>query len=192
MATRISESNHASLHTSKSDDAPTTVAREEIVSTDPATGEELGRVAVCTPAEVSRAVARARAAQQNWAALSFRERGRIVLAARSLVLAEMDEIANLISRESGKPAAEAISMEIVPTLDLMQFFARRTARLLKRERVPVGLYELMGRTSHIEYRPVGVVGIISPWNFPWAIPLGEVVMALMAGNGVVLKPSELT
>ncbi len=192
MATRISESDSASLPTATTENAPSAVAREEIISSDPATGEELGRVAVWTAAEVVRAVARARAAQRSWAALSFRERGRIVLAARALVLAEMDELAHLISRESGKPAAEAISMEIVPTLDLMQFFARRTARLLKRERVPVGLYELMGRTSHIEYRPLGVVGIISPWNFPWAIPLGEVVMALMAGNAVVLKPSELT
>jgi succinate-semialdehyde dehydrogenase/glutarate-semialdehyde dehydrogenase len=112
--------------------------------------------------------------------------------ARAVLLEEMDEVARLISREAGKPAAEALAMEVVPTLDLMQFFARKTERMLRPEKLDIGLYRFMGRTSHITYRPLGVVGIISPWNFPWAIPLGEVVMALMAGNAVVLKPSELT
>ncbi|HEX2268260.1 MAG TPA: aldehyde dehydrogenase family protein, partial [Pyrinomonadaceae bacterium] len=101
-------------------------------------------------------------------------------------------IAQLISRETGKPPAEAISMEIVPTLDLMHYFAHHTERMLKRERIGLGQYGLMGRSSYIFYKPLGVVGIISPWNFPWATPLDEVVMALMAGNAVVLKPSELT
>jgi succinate-semialdehyde dehydrogenase/glutarate-semialdehyde dehydrogenase len=74
----------------------------------------------------------------------------------------------------------------------MQFFARRTEKLLRPERLNIGQYGLMGRSSKIIYRPLGVIAIISPWNFPWAIPLGEVVMALMSGNAVVLKPSELT
>lgn len=164
----------------------------EIISYDPATGEELGRVAVATANEVARAVERARAAQAAWAGLTYAERGRVVLRARAAVLDEMDAIAELISRESGKPVAEALMMELVPTLDLMGYFARRTARLLKAEKIDIGQYALMGRSSRIVYKPLGVVGIISPWNFPWAIPLGEVVMALMAGNAVVLKPSELT
>lgn len=167
-------------------------AAREIISYDPATGAEVGRVAVASAEQVAQAVARARAAQVAWAALSYRERGRVVLRAREIVLAELEEIAGLIAREAGKPVAEAMAMELVPTLDLMQFFARRTARLLRAEKINIGQYGLMGRTSHIKYRPLGVVGIISPWNFPWAIPLGEVVMALMAGNAVVLKPSELT
>lgn len=165
---------------------------DEIISRDPATNEEIGRVPVASAAEVAQAVARARAVQQSWSALSFQERGRIVLRARRIVLDEVDAIAELISRESGKPTTEALMMELVPTLDLMQYFARRTKRLLKPERIDIGQYGLMGRSSRIVYRPLGVVGIISPWNFPWAIPLGEVVMSLMAGNGVVLKPSELT
>ena len=83
-------------------------------------------------------------------------------------------------------------MEIVPTLDLMHYFAANTKQLLKRKRVGLGQYNFMARTSYIVYKPLGVVGIISPWNFPWATPLDEVVMALMAGNAVVVKPSELT
>jgi acyl-CoA reductase-like NAD-dependent aldehyde dehydrogenase len=183
MATQITETETA---------AATTNVRREVISYDPATDEEVGRVPLSTAGDVSRAVARAREAQKSWAALSFRERASVVMRARALVLEELEEIASLVSRESGKPAAEAISMEVVPTLDLMQFFARKTARMLRPERISIGLYNLLGRTSTIEYRPLGTVGIISPWNFPWAIPLGEVVMALMAGNAVVLKPSELT
>jgi len=171
---------------------PTTATTAEIVSYDPATGQEIGRAPSVTAEEVRRAVARARAAQGEWAARSFAERGRVVLRAREIVLAGMDQIASLISRESGKPVAEALAMELVPTLDLMRYFAHRAGRLLKPEKLDLGQYNLMGRSSEIVYRPLGVVGIIAPWNFPWAIPLGEVVMALMAGNGVVLKPSELT
>jgi succinate-semialdehyde dehydrogenase/glutarate-semialdehyde dehydrogenase len=165
---------------------------DQIISRDPATGEEVGRVPNLSAAEVAAAVDRARVAQGAWASLGFDERARTVMRARAIVLEEIDEIATLISRESGKPVTEAISMEMTPTLDLMQYFARNTEELLRPEKIDIGQYGLMGRSSRIVYRPMGVVGIISPWNFPWAIPLGEVVMALMAGNAVVLKPSELT
>ena len=171
---------------------PARITGAEIISRDPATGEEIGRVALTMPEEVARAVDRARAAQTAWAGKSFHERGRVVMNARKIILKELEEIALLISRETGKPAAEAIAMEITPSLDLMQYFARKTESLLQRERISIGLYGWMGRTSYLVYKPVGVVGIISPWNFPWATPLGEASMALMAGNPVVLKPSELT
>jgi succinate-semialdehyde dehydrogenase/glutarate-semialdehyde dehydrogenase len=114
------------------------------------------------------------------------------LRARKIILKELDEIALLISRETGKPVAEGIAMEMAPALDLMQYFARQTETMLQRERINIGLYGWMGRASYLVYKPVGVVGIISPWNFPWATPLAEVVMAVMAGNAVALKPSELT
>jgi len=171
---------------------PAKAEAPEIISRDPATGEEIGRVPLTLPEEVARGVDRARAAQAAWAATSFRARGRIILRARKVILSELDEIALLISRETGKPVAEAIAMEMAPALDLMQYFARKTEGLLQRERISIGLYGWMGRTSYLVYKPVGVVGIISPWNFPWATPLAEVVMGLMAGNAVVLKPSELT
>jgi succinate-semialdehyde dehydrogenase/glutarate-semialdehyde dehydrogenase len=166
--------------------------KREIVCVNPATGEELGRVPLMNASEVAAAVTRARKAQQPWSQLSYRARAEYVLRAREIVLAQVDEIAALISRETGKPRAEATSMEVVPTLDLMHYFARNAAALLNRQKVGIGQYELMGRSSYIVYKPLGVVGIISPWNFPWATPLDEVVMALMAGNAVVLKPSELT
>ena len=179
------------LETRAATTAEEVVARE-IISRDPATGEELGRTVASGAAEVEAAVERARAAQGDWAARSFRERAAVLMRARQVVLDEMEEIARLISRESGKPVAEALSMERAPTLDLMQYFARQTAKLLRPQKIDIGQYGLLGRSSKIVYRPMGVIGIISPWNFPWSTPMGEVVMALMAGNAVVFKPSELT
>lgn len=193
MPTQISETQTSEQQTGpRNEQGRRAEAGREVASYDPSSGEELGRVPLLGAADVGRAVGRARAAQKGWGVLSFRERASVLMRARALVLKEMEEVAALISRESGKPSAEAIAMEVVPTLDLMQFFARETARMLRPEKIDIGLYRFLGRTSTIEYRPLGVVGIISPWNFPWAIPLGEVVMALMAGNSVVLKPSELT
>lgn len=170
---------------------PQTQTRE-IVSHDPSTGEEIGRAPLMSSSDVAAAVKRARAAQPAWANLSYRERARFILRAREIVLAQLEEIAKLIARETGKPPAEATSMEIVPTLDLMHYFAKNTAALLDRRKIDIGQYGLMGRSSYVLYKPLGVVGIISPWNFPWATPLDEIVMALMAGNAVVVKPSELT
>lgn len=165
---------------------------DEIISYNPATGEEVGRAPQTSAAEVDAAVARARTAYQTWKTTPFNERKRLVMQAREAVLDEMDEIAHLISRESGKPVAEALSMEIVPVLDLMQWVARGAERMLRPKRINIGLYGLMGRFSKIVYQPLGVVGIIPAWNFPFSIPLGEAAMALMAGNTVVIKPSELT
>ncbi len=164
----------------------------EIISLNPATGHELGRVAVTTPAEVCAVVERSRVAFQAWRKTSFTERRRLVMAARDLLIAEQEIVARLISDESGKPVAEAFSMEIAPVLDLMQFFARNAEKLLRPRKIGIGLYALLGRSSQIIYQPLGVVGIIPAWNYPFSIPLGEAVMALMAGNTVVIKPSELT
>jgi acyl-CoA reductase-like NAD-dependent aldehyde dehydrogenase len=165
---------------------------DEIVSYNPATGEEIGRVANTSAEDARAAVERARTAFQTWRKTSFAERRNFVMRAREVILAEMDEIARLISDESGKPFAEALSMEIAPVLDLMQYFARRAEKLLQPRKVNIGLYAALGRSSKIVYQPLGVVGIIPAWNYPFSIPMGEAAMALMAGNTVVLKPSELT
>jgi succinate-semialdehyde dehydrogenase/glutarate-semialdehyde dehydrogenase len=165
---------------------------EEIISYNPATNAEIGRVVNTSPAAVHRSVEKSRAAFQAWRSTSFDERRKFVMRAREVILAEMDEIARLISDESGKPVAEAFSMEIAPVLDLMQYFAGNAQKILKPHKINIGLYAALGRTSKIVYQPLGVIGIIPAWNYPFSIPLGEAAMALMAGNTVVLKPSELT
>ncbi|MFL6467095.1 MAG: aldehyde dehydrogenase family protein, partial [Pyrinomonadaceae bacterium] len=167
-------------------------AGEEIISTNPATGEEVGRVPISTAEQVREAVIRGREAFLKWRLTPFSERKQLVMRVREIILAEMDEIAHLISAESGKPFGEAISMEIAPVLDLMQWVAKNSEGMLRPKPISIGLYSLLGRSSKIVYHPLGVIGIIPAWNYPFSIPLGEAVMALMAGNAVVIKPSELT
>ena len=165
---------------------------EEIISYNPATGEAVGRARQTSVDEVGHAVLRSRDAFSSWSRSTFRERRELIMHAREVILSQLDEIANLISEESGKPVAESISMEIAPVLDLMQYFARNAEKLLRPRKISIGLYSLLGRSSKIVYHPLGVVGIIPAWNYPFAIPLGEAAMALMAGNSVIVKPSELT
>ena len=168
------------------------IKSDEIISFNPATGAEIGRVAITSAEDTASAVARSREAFKHWKQTPFAERKRLVMAAREVILAEIDEIAHLISSESGKPFGEAIAFEIAPVLDLMQHFARNSERMLRPAKIDIGLFKLLGRSSQIVYHPLGVVGIIPAWNYPFSIPLGEAVMALMAGNTVIIKPSELT
>ena len=165
---------------------------EEFASYAPASGAELGRIRQQGESEVRVAVARSREAFSAWRDSSFAVRRKLIKTARDVILSELDDIAHLISSESGKPFGEAIAMEIAPVLDLMQYFARNAEKMLRPAKISIGLYSLLGRTSKIVYHPLGVIGIIPAWNYPFSIPLGEAAMALMAGNSVVIKPSELT
>ena len=159
---------------------------------DPATGELVGQVPVFDESEVKATVNSAREAASLWSKTSFAERRRLVEIVCRIVTDEMDEIARLISAETGKPVGEATSMEIAPVIDLMNHFARNAAKSLRPRRISIGLYALLGRRSKVIYKPWGVVGIIPAWNYPFSIPLGEAAMALMAGNTVVIKPAEST
>lgn len=167
-----------------------TTDTREIVSVNPATLEELGRFRIATPVEVEQAVERARAAQPAWAGLSYRNRARYVLKLRRALYDRQNEIINIISDETGKPPFEALSTEVFMVSDLMSHFAAKTERVLKDEKFSIAVFR--NKRSMITYEPLGVVGVISPWNFPFSIPVGEIVMAVMAGNTVVVKPSEFT
>jgi succinate-semialdehyde dehydrogenase/glutarate-semialdehyde dehydrogenase len=169
---------------------PATATRAEIVSINPATLEELGRFPIASAAEVNQAVARARAARSAWSALSYRNRARYILKVRRALYDRKDEITRVISDETGKPEFEALSTEVFMVSDLMSHFAMNAENALRDERFTLAVFR--NKRSMITYEPLGVVGVISPWNFPFSIPVGEIVMALMAGNTVVLKPSEFT
>lgn len=164
----------------------------EIISVDPATGKENGRVAITPAEDVLAAVERGREAAKVWRRKTFAERRGVIMNAREIILGELDAIARLISSETGKPQAEATVTEIEPVLDLMRYFADNAEKLLRPRKINIGLFGFIGRRSEIVYQPFGVAAIISPWNYPFTIALGETAMALMAGNSVVLKPSELT
>src|SRR6185295_641942 len=162
----------------------------EIVSINPATLEELARFHIASSTEVNAAVARARTAQPVWGALSFRNRARYILKLQREVYDRQEEIISIISDETGKPAFEALTAEVFPACDLMSHFAAHARRILRDERFTLAVFR--NKRSMISYEPLGVVGIISPWNFPFSIPMGGIVMALIAGNAVVFKPSEYT
>jgi len=161
-------------------------------SRSPSTGQELGRLAITPPADVQQVVDEVAQVQPFWAQLPLTDRGRYLRRTAQVILDEIDAIGELIAGEQGKPRAEALLMELVPTVDALHWIAKHGPRLLDDERLRTPQLFLKTKRQELTYEPLGVVGVISPWNYPWSIPLTEVAMALMAGNGVVLKPASLT
>lgn len=163
-----------------------------VQSLDPATGEVWQEFESASAEEVRAMVARARVAQKEWAALSFEQRAQYLRKLAELVLARQTEIAQLVTRENGKPTFEALVTEIMPTLDFIRYYLKHGKKLLRPKRVPHANWALKTKRGKIIHEPMGVVGIISPWNYPFMLPLGTIAPALLAGNTVVLKPSEFT
>ena len=140
--------------------------------------------------EVIDAVDRARHAQAAWGALSPRQRARYLRRARRLLVDRMDEVAAVVREETGKPRMEALAHEVLNVLNLIRATERAAPRVLRRRRVGTGL--ILTKRASKQYEPLGVIAVISPWNFPFMLPALPLVQALAAGNGVVVKPSELT
>jgi acyl-CoA reductase-like NAD-dependent aldehyde dehydrogenase len=161
-----------------------------LVSTNPATGAEVGRFPVAAPEDVAAAVERAREASPWWATLGFAGRKDRMLRWRALLAQRITDLAELANREAGKPVAEAI-VEIAAAIEHADWAARNAARVLGPRRVRSRL-AVIEFSAHLEYQPYGVVGVIGPWNYPVITPLGSVAYALAAGNAVVFKPSEYT
>ncbi|MCC6526485.1 MAG: aldehyde dehydrogenase family protein [Polyangiaceae bacterium] len=156
----------------------------------PATGEKIGEVKSFTGDEARDCILRARAAQRTWEAAGLAERARVIRRFADVLLDHADEVCELIARENGKVLQEALQMEVFPIADLAVYFASRAEEILKPRRID--LHVMKHRRSYLHYRPRGVMLVIAPWNFPFSIPFGEVVMGLLAGNAVVLKPASLT
>ena len=167
-------------------------AISRIASVNPATGEVLGELDSAGPAEVRAAVARARAAQPDWQAWGVRNRIRVLRRFQQILLARKSNVARRITQEAGKPQAEALTTEVLVVLDAARFLIENGFSLLREERLPHGNFILKAKSGRILREPYGVIGIISPWNYPFSIPATEAMAALLAGNAVVLKPSELT
>jgi succinate-semialdehyde dehydrogenase/glutarate-semialdehyde dehydrogenase len=167
-------------------------AADQLQSFNPATGALLGAVATTAPEDVPAVVAEVAKVQPFWAQLTLRDRARYLLRAAQVLIDESDEIRDLIVAEQGKPRNEAFAMEVLPTIDALHWIAGEGRRILADEAVPMPQLFLKTKQTAFTYEPLGVIGVISPWNYPWSIPFGEVALALMAGNGVVLKPASLT
>ena len=159
---------------------------------DPATLETLAEFQCADEAQVRAAVERARAAQPAWASAGVRARVEVLRNFQHRLHEKKQEVARLITREAGKPYVEALLTDVLVTLDAARFCAEAAPALFRPEPVPHGNPALKAKSGCLLRHPHGVVGIISPWNYPLAIPAGEVLGALVMGNAVVLKPSEFT
>jgi acyl-CoA reductase-like NAD-dependent aldehyde dehydrogenase len=167
-------------------------ALSRIASVNPATGEVLGELECAGPTEVNAAVARAHAAQPNWIACGVRERLGVLDRFQQILLSRKADIARRITQEAGKPQVEALLTEVLVVLDAARFLVEHSFAFLREEHLPHGNLALKTKSGRIIREPYGVIGIISPWNYPFSIPATETMAALAAGNAVVLKPSELT
>ena len=165
-------------------------ARDTFESVNPATGEVLATFAVDGQREVAAAVVAAREAAAWWAGLGWNDRKLRLLAWKSHITRYMARLARLVHDETGKPLDDA-TLEIVNTIVHLDWAARHARPVLGPHRVPSGL-AMLNQAATLEYQPLGVVGVIGPWNYPVFTPMGSIGYALAAGNAVVFKPSELT
>jgi succinate-semialdehyde dehydrogenase/glutarate-semialdehyde dehydrogenase len=164
----------------------------KIRSVNPASGEVLGEIECASDSEVLAAVQRARVAQPRWAEMGLHRRISVLREFQTQLHARKSDIAAAITREAGKPLAEALVTEVLVVLDAARFLIDHAWGLLRDQPVPHGNLATKLKRGRLVREPHGVVGIISPWNYPFAIPATETLAALVAGNAVVLKPSELT
>ncbi len=163
--------------------------RETLTVTTPFTGESIGTLPMCTGVDVEEAVRRARDAQHHWAERSFRERARILLRFHDLVWKREEEILDIIQLETGKARNHAYEElgDIAIMARYYAFHARRHLRSKRRK----GVFPLLTRAVE-QFPPYGLVGFISPWNYPLSLSISDAVAALMAGNAVIVKPDRLT
>ena len=155
--------------------------------TCPISGDLVGQVPVSTSDDVIQSVLKARAAQKEWAAKSLRQRARVFKRFHDLLLDRREEVLDVVTSETGKTKRDAF-VEVFGAAVDARWSAYHGPRDLRSRRVKAAIP--FRDTTRINYHPVGVVGVITPWNFPLAILASDVFPALMAGNGVVLKPSE--
>ncbi|MFD6675311.1 aldehyde dehydrogenase family protein [Rhodococcus zopfii] len=178
------------VSTPSSSDATTTDHGRTFTSLDPRDGSVLGRYPIMDAADVAATVDRARPAAQWWGELGFRGRRDLLLEFKKLIATEADSLASVISAETGKPR-DAAYFEVMLTVEFLDWAARNAQKVLRPRRVST-VVPSMNQKAIVEYLPLGVVGVIGPWNFPAFTPMGSISFALAAGNAVVFKPSELT
>ena len=178
----------ASRRTRKKPAAP-----ETLTSFSPTSGRVLGEVSANSPGEVADIVAQARKVAPEWAAIPPEGRARVLRQIRYRIYERMDEIIDTVSAENGKPRAEALASDIMPTVLCCLTLERTVAKALRPKRMGrIAGALTIGAASHVEWRPFGVVGCISPWNYPFWLAFQAMLPALFAGNTVVIKPSEVT
>jgi succinate-semialdehyde dehydrogenase/glutarate-semialdehyde dehydrogenase len=160
-------------------------------SIEPATGKPLGSVPVTAPADVALAVEESAAVQPLWAQLRLADRARYLRRAAQALIDERAELVRLVAREQGRPVAEAELMELLPAIETLIWLAEHGPRTLGEDRVGLSRTFFLRKRARVTHEPLGVIAVITPASEPLAVPLGDVAFALLAGNGVVLKPAPL-
>jgi acyl-CoA reductase-like NAD-dependent aldehyde dehydrogenase len=165
-------------------------AVETFTTTDPRDGSFIAEYRIDSKQDVDRAVAHARDAALWWSNLGFSGRARAMKSWRRYLLDRLDELAKVVSAETGKPLADA-TIEVVLAIDHLHWAAKHARRVLRRRTVASGML-MSNHHATVEYCALGVIGVIGPWNYPVFTPMGSIAYALAAGNTVVFKPSEHT
>jgi succinate-semialdehyde dehydrogenase/glutarate-semialdehyde dehydrogenase len=168
-----------------------TARSKQVLSRAAATGEAVGAVPATAPEAVAGVVEDVAQVQRFWGQLGLGDRARYLRRAAQAVLDMGDELALLIAREQGRPRTEAYLTEVLPTVDALRTLAELGPRALADERIPTAQVLLKAKRLAYTYDPLGVIGVIGSWSSPWSSPLQDVASALMAGNGVVVKPSSV-
>ena len=163
-----------------------------IASQNPDTGETTALpIPMGTPVTtLPDVLQRARTAQADWELQPVRARTALLRRLRDVLYQRREALTQCVLHETGKPLVEALFGDVLIALDTTQYYAQNTAAFLRERRVPHHNIAVKAKSGTLHYEPYGVIGIIAPWNYPLAIPLGQAVTAVVAGNAVVLKPSE--
>jgi acyl-CoA reductase-like NAD-dependent aldehyde dehydrogenase len=172
--------------------AATAIPLDALPSLNPATGETLAYFPKTLPAHLPYILSLSRAVQANWTKLPVGERAARLRVLRGRIMSSRDALADAVVRESGKPRVEALFADVFVALDTAEFFAKNARRWLQAESVPHHSLAAKAKSGTLSYEPLGVIGIISSWNYPLAIPLSQIIPAVVAGNAVVCKTSEFT
>ena len=171
--------------------SPTSEGRRRLGIRSPATRESVGEIVVNGQADVEVAIAKAVDAQEQWARVPIAERARIVRGAIDILVEKREEVTKTIMGETGKTKLESLIMEILPACDYINFWCGRAVKELSDEKRKLHGYLRPYKKLMMHYRPLGVVGIITPWNGPFSLAMNPTVQAVLAGNSVILKPSEV-
>src|SRR3989441_8205060 len=172
--------------------AATAIPIDSLPSINPATGEVHAHIERTPVPLLPEIVSRARVAQGEWAKIPIRDRCLKLHGLRDRIMASRNELSDAVVRESGKPRAEALFADIFVALDSAEYWSKNAARALRTQRVPHHSTAAKAKRGYLAYDPLGVIAVISSWNYPLAIPLSQIIPAVVAGNAVVCKTSDFT
>jgi acyl-CoA reductase-like NAD-dependent aldehyde dehydrogenase len=164
-----------------------TISENQTKSIDPATGQVIDSTPIHSIEQFNKIYESARESQPAWAAISVSERSKRILKIRDYMMSHLDDIAMAISKDNGKTCMDAMATEVLPSTMAISYYCKNAGKFLKDRSIKPGNIMLMNKRSKMVQVPFGVVGIISPWNYPFAIPFSEIIMALLAGNTVIVK-----